>query len=73
MTIGIYVTLSFHFAVAVDNKKLPPLVHTISYCYFISLCILSRIYLVVELFTSLRNVPIGVFAALPWVQNIPHI
>lgn len=34
---------------------------------------LSRIYLLVESFISLRHVPIGVYAALPWVQNIPHI
>lgn len=37
------------------------------------LSILARTYLVVESFISLRHVPIGVFAALPWVQNIPHI
>ena len=34
---------------------------------------LSRIYIVVESFISLRHVPIGVFAAIPWVQNIPHV
>ena len=34
---------------------------------------LSRVYLVVESFISLRYVPIGVFAAIPWVQDIPHI
>ena len=34
---------------------------------------LSRIYIVVESFISLRHVPIGVYAAIPWVQNIPHI
>ena len=33
----------------------------------------SRIYLVVESFISLRHVPIGVYAAVPWVQNIPHV
>ena len=33
----------------------------------------SRIYLVVESFISLRHVPIGVFAAVPWVENIPHV
>lgn len=32
-----------------------------------------RIFLVVESFISLRHVPIGVYAAVPWVQNIPHI
>ena len=34
---------------------------------------LSRIYIVVESFISLRHVPIGVYAAIPWVQDIPHI
>ena len=34
---------------------------------------LSRFYIVVESFISLRHVPIGVYAAIPWVQDIPHI
>ena len=33
----------------------------------------ARLYLVVESFISLRHVPIGVYAAIPWVQNIPHV
>ena len=33
----------------------------------------SRIYIVIESFISLRHVPIGVYAAVPWVQAIPHI
>ncbi|MCJ1271471.1 hypothetical protein MMC22_011372 [Lobaria immixta] len=33
----------------------------------------ARIFLVLESFLSLRYVPIGVYAAVPWVQNIPHI
>ena len=33
----------------------------------------SRLYLVVEAFISLRHVPIGVYAAVPWVENIPHV
>lgn len=33
----------------------------------------SRIYIVVEAFISLRHVPIGAYAAVPWVQAIPHI
>ena len=33
----------------------------------------SRIYLVVESFISLRQVPLGVYAAVPWVENIPHV
>lgn len=34
---------------------------------------LSRLYLVVESFISLRHVPIGVYTTIPWVQIIPHI
>ena len=34
---------------------------------------LSRIYLVVESFVSLRHVPIGAYAAVPWIEDIPHI
>lgn len=37
------------------------------------LCAAARIFLVLESFLSLRHVPIGVYAAVPWVQNIPHI
>ena len=33
----------------------------------------SRLYLVIESFISLRQVPLGVYAAVPWVQNIPHV
>lgn len=33
----------------------------------------SRLYLVTESFLSLRHVPIGAYAAVPWVQTIPHI
>ena len=35
--------------------------------------VLSRIYIVVESFIGLRHVPIGVYAAVPWVQAIPHV
>jgi hypothetical protein len=34
---------------------------------------LSRVYIVVEAFISLRHVPIGVYSAVPWTQSIPHI
>ena len=37
------------------------------------LYILSRLYIVVEAFVSLRHVPIGVYAAVPWVEAIPHV
>ena len=33
----------------------------------------SRIYIVAEAFIALRHVPIGVYAAVPWVQAIPHV
>ena len=36
------------------------------------LYLLSRIFLVVESLISLRHVPIGAYAAIPWVQDIPH-
>jgi hypothetical protein len=34
--------------------------------------IFARIFLVVESFISLRHVPIGVYAAVPWANYIPH-
>ena len=34
---------------------------------------LSRVYIVTEAFVSLRHVPVGVYATVPWSQNIPHI
>jgi hypothetical protein len=37
-------------------------------CYAI-----SRVFIVVEAFVSLRHVPIGVYLAVPWTQSIPHI
>lgn len=40
---------------------------------FVLLCVASRIFIVVESFISLRTVPIGVYAAIPWAQYIPHI
>ena len=53
--------------------------HTLAYAFqFISTSILvvygiSRLYLVAESFFSLRHVPIGVYAVIPWMQFIPHI
>lgn len=37
------------------------------------LYVVSRVYIVVESFISLRHVPIGVYAAVPWSNYIPHI
>ena len=42
-------------------------------CFLFIVSGLSRIYLLVESLTSLRHMPIAVYAAVPWVQNIPHI
>lgn len=36
-------------------------------------CMFARISLVVESFISLRHAPLGVYAAVPWVQSLPHI
>ncbi|KAI5792090.1 hypothetical protein FPQ18DRAFT_305392 [Pyronema domesticum] len=35
--------------------------------------IAARLYLVIESFISLRDVPAGVYATVPWAQYIPHI
>ena len=32
-----------------------------------------RVYIVVEAFLSLRHVSLGAYAAVPWVQSIPHL
>ena len=40
---------------------------------FLMVYTLSRVYLVVEPFISLQHVPIGVYATIPWIQNIPRI
>ena len=37
------------------------------------LCIFVRVFLITESFISLRHAPLGVYAAVPWVQSIPHI
>jgi hypothetical protein len=37
------------------------------------LIIASRLFLFVESFTSLRDVPSGVYATVPWAHYIPHI
>jgi len=41
--------------------------------YILAFYALCRAFLVVEAFLSLRRAPLGVYAAVPWVQNIPHI
>jgi hypothetical protein len=40
---------------------------------FLPLIIAARFFLVVESFISLRDVPSGVYATVPWAQYIPHI
>jgi hypothetical protein len=37
------------------------------FCY-----IVARVHIVVEAFISLRSVPIGVYASVPWANAIPH-
>ena len=49
-----------------------PLLLAILYTFSVAYA-LSRIYLVAESFIGLRHVPIGVYAAVPWVQAIPHV
>ena len=39
----------------------------------LSLFAFSRAYLVIESFISLRDLPLGAFAATPWLQAVPHI
>ncbi|KAM0794505.1 hypothetical protein BDR22DRAFT_689841 [Usnea florida] len=58
------------------NKIIGTIVDLIIWILLVSMIIfylLSRIYIVVESFVSLRHVPIGVYAAIPWVQDIVHI
>jgi hypothetical protein len=40
---------------------------------FSPLLLAARLFLVVESFISLRDVPSGVYATVPWAQYIPHI
>ena len=40
---------------------------------FLTLYVGCRIFIVVEVFISLRNTPLGVFASTPWLQGLPHI
>lgn len=39
----------------------------------IPLFLLSRIYIIVETFISLRRVPLGVYATVDWAEYIPHL
>ena len=58
------------------SKLMGPLIKTVGFglAGLLLLCYAaSRLYLVVESFLSLRQVPIGVYAAVPWVENIPHV
>ncbi len=36
-------------------------------------CAFARVFIVVESFISLRSVPIGVYATIPWANYVPHI
>lgn len=39
----------------------------------LALFMVARLYIVVESFISLRSVPIGVYASIPWANAIPHL
>ena len=39
---------------------------------FLPLWLCSRFFIVVESFISLRHVPVGVYASVPWADLIPH-
>lgn len=34
--------------------------------------VFARLYIVLESFLSVRHLPIGVYAAVPWANYIPH-
>ncbi|KAI5812376.1 hypothetical protein BZA77DRAFT_253280 [Pyronema omphalodes] len=58
-----------------DSNALLYLVNAIVVISILALPIMlaARIFLVVESFISLRDVPTGVYATVPWAQYIPHI
>ena len=61
-----------HDQVQQYSQVLANFFHIIS-SLIVLLYVLSRLYLVGESFASLRHVPVGVYAAIPWVQLVPHI
>lgn len=59
-----------------DFGRLIKLEHALIWAFYpplATLYALARLYIVVESFISLRHVPIGSYAAVPWVQDIPHV
>jgi len=50
--------------------RLPPLL--LGGCVFVMLS-LSRVFLVVEAFVSLRSVPVEAYDSISWVNALPHI
>lgn len=59
-----------------SNERLIVLYHPLFWAIYsplAALYALARLYIVVESFISLRHVPIGSYAAVPWVQDIPHV
>lgn len=42
------------------------------YIFIIGLYLLVRVYLIVEVFLSLRSVPLGVYKEVQWCRYIPH-
>ena len=77
MTAGLSIVVSCLFYFCVDDITcVGGLTLGITVVYALATVIgfiLARIYIVFEAFLSLRHVPIGVYAVVPWVQNIPHI
>ena len=59
-----------------NNETLDNLCEPLLWAFYsplATLYALARLYIVVESFISLRHVPIGSYAAVPWVQDIPHV
>lgn len=54
---------------SIGNRSIRKTVFPILYFLFI----LARLFLVIESFISIRNVPIGVYLVPGWLQMIPHL
>ena len=45
---------------------------SVGYCTLIAIYVVARLYVIVEVFLSLRSVPVGVFYIPNWSRYIPH-
>lgn len=65
--------LAMQYAFAKPQDSYLMLVHmlvcTVIFVFYVGF----RAFIVLEAFLSLRHSPLGVYAAIPWVQNFPHI